>query len=130
MRWYRENVMWITKIRFFDWNCERPHTSCPTGLFTRPWQPYARSRGGRLPRLTWGGTRRFIGRLLTGCALARYPASEQCSPFQDHDRDVLSSKRRRQSDPTEASAQPGAGSCPYHSGATRYVGFGESLNPI
>ena len=118
MRWYRENVMWITKIRFFDWNCERPHTSCPTGLFTRPWQPYARSRGGRLPRLTWGGTRRFIGRLLTGCALARYPASEQCSPFQDHDRDVLSSKRRRQSDPTEASAQPGAGSCPYHSGAT------------
>jgi hypothetical protein len=30
--------------------------------------------GGRLLRLTWGGTRRFIGRLLTGCALARYPA--------------------------------------------------------
>jgi hypothetical protein len=25
---------------------------------------------------------------------------------------------RRQSDPTETSAQPGAGSCPYHSGAT------------
>src|SRR3982074_2862500 len=44
MRWYRENVMWITKIRFFDWNCERPHNSCPTGLFTRPWQPYARAR--------------------------------------------------------------------------------------
>jgi hypothetical protein len=120
--------MWITKIRFFDWNCERPHTSCPTGLFTRLWQPYARSRGGRLPRLTWGGTRRFIGRLLTGCALARYPASEQCSPFQDHDRDVLSSKRRRQSDPTEASAQPGAGSCPYHSAAYRQRA--KSLQPI
>src|ERR1700738_1137818 len=32
------------KNTFFKWNCERPHTSCPTGQFTRPWQPYARSR--------------------------------------------------------------------------------------
>ena len=39
----------------------------------------------------------------------------QCSPFQGHDSNddvLLASKRRRHSDPTEASAQPGAaGGC-------------------
>ena len=40
--------MWITKIRFFEWNCERPHTSCPTALFTRPWQPTPGPAGRRL----------------------------------------------------------------------------------
>ena len=77
--------------------------------------------GGRLLRLTWGGTRRFIGRLLTGCALARYPAysAARSKVTTSNDDVLLASKRRRHSDPTEASAQPGAGSCPHHSGASR-----------
>ena len=67
--------------------------------------------GGRLLRLTWGGTRRFIGRLLTGCALARYPAysAARSKVTTSNDDVLLASKRRRHSDPTEASAQPGAG---------------------
>jgi hypothetical protein len=65
--------------------------------------------------VTWGGTRRFIGRLLTGCALARYPAysAARSKVTTSNDDVLLASKRRRHSDPTEASAQPGAGSCPY-----------------
>jgi hypothetical protein len=60
--------MWITKIRFFKWNCERPHTSCPTGQFTRPWQPYARSRRRAAAQAEVGGTliaaeREYIYRL-------------------------------------------------------------------
>jgi hypothetical protein len=70
--------------------------------------------GGRLLRLTWGGTRRFIGRLLTGCALARYPAysAARSKVTTSNDDVLLASKRRRHSDPTEASAQPGAGILP------------------
>ena len=70
--------------------------------------------GGRLLRLTWGGTRRFIGRLLTGCALARYPAysAARSKVTTSNDDVLLASKRRRHSDPTEASAQPGADLAP------------------
>ena len=70
--------------------------------------------GGRLLRLRWAGTRRFIGRLLIGCALARYPAysAARSKVTTSNDDVLLASKRRRHSDPTEASAQPGAGILP------------------
>jgi hypothetical protein len=92
--------MWITKILFFNGT---------VNALTLPARQLS-SRGPGNQR----GTRRFIGRLLTGCTLARYPAysAARSKVTTSNDDVLLASKRGRHSDPTEASAQPSAGSLP------------------
>src|ERR1700730_15747653 len=113
--------MWITKIRFFNGTVNALTLPARQLSSRGPGNHTPDPAGGRLLRLTWGGTRRFIGRLLTGCALARYPAysAARSKVTTSNDDVLLASQRRRHSDPTEASAQPGAGSGHHHSGASR-----------